>query len=111
MKTWHLCAGGCFFAREDGRVVAGDAQAAEQASQSKSMFLATVSQSCERRCMALSVTWICCKPKITERRRSSGDGNEQLFQPVVKIISDILDFSKIESEQLKIDRVSFHRVK
>ncbi len=111
MKRGHLCAGGCFFAREDGRVVAEMAQAAEQASQSKSMFLATAVMSCERRCMALSVTWICCKQRVTERRRSSGDGNEQLFQPLLKIISDILDFSKIESEQLRSNRVSFHRVK
>ena len=40
------------------------AQAAEQASQSKSMFLATVrSRAANAAVMALSVTWICCKPK------------------------------------------------
>lgn len=60
------------------------AQAAEQASQSKSMFPPPSVMSCERRCMALSVTGSVANQRVTERRRSSGDGNEQLFQPVVE---------------------------
>ncbi len=45
--------------------------------------------------------------RVTERRRSSGDGNEQLFQPVVEKLSAIFSISKIESEQLKIEPREF----
>ncbi|MFP1483893.1 histidine kinase dimerization/phospho-acceptor domain-containing protein [Escherichia coli] len=82
------------------------AQAAEQASQSKSMFLATVSHELRTPLYGivpiLSVVW-----KSYRRCRSAGDGNGKSSSLLLKIISDILDFSKIESEQLKIEPRDF----
>lgn len=43
------------------------AAAAEQASQSKSMFWPPSAMSCARRCTALSATSICCKPRRCRR--------------------------------------------
>ncbi len=61
------------------------AQAAEQASQSKSMFLATVSHELRTPLYGIIGNLDLLQTKrVTERRRSAGDGNEQLFQPVVE---------------------------
>lgn len=43
------------------------ANAAEQASQSKSMFLATVSHELRTRCTGLSVIWICSRPRLCRK--------------------------------------------
>ena len=60
------------------------AAAAEQASQSKSMFPPPSAMSCARRCTALSATSICCKPRRCRRGRSAGQCDEQLFRPAAE---------------------------
>lgn len=82
----------------------GMAQAAEQASQSKSMFLATVSHELRTPLYGiignLDLLQTQALPKGVERLVATMHNSSSLL---LKIISDILDFSKIESEQLKIE--------
>ena len=79
------------------------AQAAEQASQSKSMFLATVSHELRTPLYGiignLDLLQTKALPKGVDRLVTAMNNSSSLL---LKIISDILDFSKIESEQLKI---------
>ncbi len=84
------------------------AQAAEQASQAKSMFLATVSHELRTPLYGIIGNLDLLQTKslpqgveslVTAMNNSSG--------LLLKIISDILDFSKIESEQLKIEPRAF----
>lgn len=80
------------------------AQAAEQASQSKSMFLATVSHELRTPLYGiignLDLLQTRQLPAEIETLVSAMNNSSGLL---LKIISDILDFSKIESEQLKIE--------
>lgn len=80
------------------------AQAAEQASQSKSMFLATVSHELRTPLYGiignLDLLQTKALPKEIDSLVSAMNNSSSLL---LKIISDILDFSKIESEQLKIE--------
>ncbi|WP_312240217.1 two-component system sensor histidine kinase RcsC [Pantoea sp.] len=80
------------------------AQAAEQASQSKSMFLATVSHELRTPLYGiignLDLLQTKALPKGVESLVTAMNNSSSLL---LKIISDILDFSKIESEQLKIE--------
>ena len=80
------------------------AQAAEQASQSKSMFLATVSHELRTPLYGiignLDLLQTKALPKGVDRLVTAMSNSSSLL---LKIISDILDFSKIESEQLKIE--------
>ena len=80
------------------------AQAAEQASQSKSMFLATVSHELRTPLYGIigNLDLLQTKqlPKGVESLVTAMNNSSSLL---LKIISDILDFSKIESEQLKIE--------
>lgn len=80
------------------------AQAAEQASQSKSMFLATVSHELRTPLYGiignLDLLQTKALPKGVDRLVTAMNNSSSLL---LKIISDILDFSKIESEQLKIE--------
>ncbi|BDH45129.1 sensor histidine kinase RcsC [Salmonella enterica subsp. enterica serovar Choleraesuis] len=82
----------------------GMAQAAEQASQSKSMFLATVSHELRTPLYGIigNLDLLQTKelPKGVDRLVTAMHNSSSLL---LKIISDILDFSKIESEQLKIE--------
>lgn len=84
------------------------AQAAEQASQSKSMFLATVSHELRTPLYGiignLDLLQTRELPKGVERLVTAMNNSSNLL---LKIISDILDFSKIESEQLKIEPHEF----
>ncbi|MDY1036115.1 two-component system sensor histidine kinase RcsC [Lelliottia sp. CFBP8978] len=84
------------------------AQAAEQASQSKSMFLATVSHELRTPLYGIigNLDLLQTKelPKGVERLVTAMNNSSSLL---LKIISDILDFSKIESEQLKIEPGEF----
>lgn len=84
------------------------AQAAEQASQSKSMFLATVSHELRTPLYGIigNLDLLQTKelPKGVERLVTAMNNSSSLL---LKIISDILDFSKIESEQLKIEPREF----
>lgn len=84
------------------------AQAAEQASQSKSMFLATVSHELRTPLYGIigNLDLLQTKelPKGVERLVTAMNNSSSLL---LKIISDILDFSKIESEQLKIEPSEF----
>lgn len=84
------------------------AQAAEQASQSKSMFLATVSHELRTPLYGIigNLDLLHTKelPKGVERLVTAMNNSSSLL---LKIISDILDFSKIESEQLKIEPREF----
>ncbi|WJV55108.1 two-component system sensor histidine kinase RcsC [Prodigiosinella aquatilis] len=84
------------------------ANAAEQASQSKSMFLATVSHELRTPLYGIigNLDLIQTKtlPKDANRLVSAMHNSSELL---LKIISDILDFSKIESEQLKIEPCEF----
>lgn len=84
------------------------AQAAEQASQSKSMFLATVSHELRTPLYGiignLDLLQTKALPKGVERLVTAMNNSSSLL---LKIISDILDFSKIESEQLKIEPREF----
>ncbi|MGM3186088.1 two-component system sensor histidine kinase RcsC [Musicola paradisiaca] len=80
------------------------ANAAEQASQSKSMFLATVSHE-----LRTPLYGIIGNLDLLRTKSLSRDANrlveamQNSSSLLLKIISDILDFSKIESEQLKIE--------
>ncbi|RPE00381.1 two-component system sensor histidine kinase RcsC [Candidatus Pantoea deserta] len=80
------------------------AQAAEQASQSKSMFLATVSHELRTPLYGIigNLDLLQTKqlPKGVDSLVTAMNNSSSLL---LKIISDILDFSKIESEQLKIE--------
>lgn len=84
------------------------AQAAEQASQSKSMFLATVSHELRTPLYGiignLDLLQTKALPKGVDRLVTAMNNSSSLL---LKIISDILDFSKIESEQLKIEPREF----
>lgn len=84
------------------------AQAAEQASQSKSMFLATVSHELRTPLYGIigNLDLLQTKelPKGVDRLVTAMNNSSALL---LKIISDILDFSKIESEQLKIEPCEF----
>jgi two-component system capsular synthesis sensor histidine kinase RcsC len=84
------------------------AQAAEQASQSKSMFLATVSHELRTPLYGIigNLDLLQTKelPKGVDRLVTAMNNSSSLL---LKIISDILDFSKIESEQLKIEPSEF----
>ncbi|WP_308822401.1 two-component system sensor histidine kinase RcsC [Sodalis praecaptivus] len=80
------------------------AAAAEQASQAKSMFLATVSHELRTPLYGIIGNLDLLKNKVLP------DGVDRLVMAMsnssallLNIISDILDFSKIESEQLKIE--------
>jgi two-component system capsular synthesis sensor histidine kinase RcsC len=88
------------------------AQAAEQASQSKSMFLATVSHELRTPLYGIigNLDLLQTKelPKGVERLVTAMNNSSSLL---LKIISDILDFSKIESEQLKIEPREFSRAR
>ncbi|CAK9885425.1 MAG: Sensor histidine kinase RcsC [Candidatus Erwinia impunctatus] len=84
------------------------AEAAEQASQSKSMFLATVSHE-----LRTPLYGIIGNLDLLQTRHLA-DGVAPLVHAMssashllLRIISDILDFSKIESEQLNIERQVF----
>ena len=80
------------------------AQAAEQASQSKSMFLATVSHELRTPLYGIigNLDLLQTKqlPKGVDSLVTAMNNSSSLL---LKIISDILDFSKIESEQLQIE--------
>ncbi|MCW2481754.1 two-component system sensor histidine kinase RcsC [Candidatus Symbiopectobacterium sp. NZEC135] len=84
------------------------ANAAEQASQSKSMFLATVSHE-----LRTPLYGIIGNLDLLRTKSLSKDANrlaaamQNSSALLLKIISDILDFSKIESEQLKIEPAIF----
>ncbi len=84
------------------------AQAAEQASQSKSMFLATVSHELRTPLYGiignLDLLQTRALPEGIESLVTAMNNSSTLL---LKIISDILDFSKIESEQLKIELREF----
>ncbi|TCV08796.1 two-component system capsular synthesis sensor histidine kinase RcsC [Samsonia erythrinae] len=84
------------------------ANAAEQASQSKSMFLATVSHELRTPLYGiignLDLLQTKSLPKDANRLVAAMNNSSSLL---LKIISDILDFSKIESEQLKIEPCEF----
>ncbi|MGK6327671.1 two-component system sensor histidine kinase RcsC [Erwinia sp. DT-104] len=84
------------------------AQAAEQASQSKSMFLATVSHELRTPLYGiignLDLLQTRALPKGVESLVTAMNNSSSLL---LKIISDILDFSKIESEQLRIEPREF----
>lgn len=84
------------------------AQAAEQASQSKSMFLATVSHELRTPLYGIigNLDLLQTKelPKGVDRLVTAMNNSSGLL---LKIISDILDFSKIEPEQLKIEPREF----
>lgn len=84
------------------------AQAAEQASQSKSMFLATVSHELRTPLYGiignLDLLQTRSLPKGVESLVTAMNNSSSLL---LKIISDILDFSKIESEQLRIEPRQF----
>lgn len=84
------------------------AQAAEQASQSKSMFLATVSHELRTPLYGiignLDLLQTKALPKGVESLVTAMNNSSSLL---LKIISDILDFSKIESEQLRIEPREF----
>ncbi len=84
------------------------AQAAEQASQSKSMFLATVSHELRTPLYGiignLDLLQTKALPQGVDRLVTAMNNSSSLL---LKIISDILDFSKIESEQLKIEPREF----
>ncbi|WP_407273106.1 two-component system sensor histidine kinase RcsC [Dickeya ananatis] len=84
------------------------ANAAEQASQSKSMFLATVSHE-----LRTPLYGIIGNLDLLQTKSLPSDANrlveamQNSSALLLKIISDILDFSKIESEQLKIEPSEF----
>lgn len=84
------------------------ANAAEQASQSKSMFLATVSHE-----LRTPLYGIIGNLDLLQTKALSKEANRLVTAMhnssalLLKIISDILDFSKIESEQLKIEPIEF----
>ncbi|WP_028085583.1 two-component system sensor histidine kinase RcsC [Dickeya zeae] len=84
------------------------ANAAEQASQSKSMFLATVSHE-----LRTPLYGIIGNLDLLQTKSLPSDANrlveamQNSSSLLLKIISDILDFSKIESEQLKIEPSEF----
>ncbi|MFU9136866.1 two-component system sensor histidine kinase RcsC [Erwinia tasmaniensis] len=84
------------------------AQAAEQASQSKSMFLATVSHELRTPLYGiignLDLLQTRSLPQGVESLVTAMNNSSSLL---LKIISDILDFSKIESEQLRIEPREF----
>ncbi|WP_240629912.1 two-component system sensor histidine kinase RcsC [Brenneria alni] len=84
------------------------ANAAEQASQSKSMFLATVSHELRTPLYGiignLDLLQTKALPRDANRLVAAMNNSSSLL---LKIISDILDFSKIESEQLKIESCEF----
>ena len=84
------------------------AQAAEQASQSKSMFLATVSHELRTPLYGiignLDLLQTKVLPKGVDSLVTAMNNSSSLL---LKIISDILDFSKIESEQLRIEPREF----
>ncbi|MBF7956528.1 two-component system sensor histidine kinase RcsC [Rahnella victoriana] len=84
------------------------ANAAEQASQSKSMFLATVSHELRTPLYGiignLDLLQTQGLPQGVDRLVTAMNNSSALL---LKIISDILDFSKIESEQLKIEPQDF----
>ncbi|MBN3173675.1 two-component system sensor histidine kinase RcsC [Pectobacterium brasiliense] len=84
------------------------ANAAEQASQSKSMFLATVSHELRTPLYGiignLDLLQTKSLPQDANRLVAAMNNSSSLL---LKIISDILDFSKIESEQLKIEACEF----
>jgi two-component system capsular synthesis sensor histidine kinase RcsC len=84
------------------------ANAAEQASQSKSMFLATVSHELRTPLYGiignLDLLQTKALPEGVDRLVTAMNNSSGLL---LKIISDILDFSKIESEQLKIEPREF----
>lgn len=80
------------------------ARAAEQANQSKSMFLATVSHE-----LRTPLYGIIGNLELLKMRELTGEVHNLIVamygssSMLLKIINDILDFSKIESEQLKIE--------
>lgn len=79
------------------------AQAAEQANQSKSMFLATVSHELRTPLYGIIGNLELLQTReLPETVRNLIHGMNNSSNLLLKIINDILDFSKIESEQLKI---------
>ncbi len=79
------------------------AQAAEQANQSKSMFLATVSHELRTPLYGIIGNLELLQTReLPEPVRNLIQGMNNSSSLLLKIINDILDFSKIESEQLKI---------
>ncbi|MEG0278832.1 MAG: two-component system sensor histidine kinase RcsC [Morganella sp. (in: enterobacteria)] len=85
------------------------AQAAEQANQSKSMFLATVSHELRTPLYGIigNLELLQSMAHSQDAQRLLGTMNNS-SSLLLKIISDILDFSKIESKQLKIETREFN---
>ncbi|HDU8566066.1 two-component system sensor histidine kinase RcsC [Morganella morganii] len=85
------------------------AQAAEQANQSKSMFLATVSHELRTPLYGIigNLELLQSMAHSRDAQRLLGTMNNS-SSLLLKIISDILDFSKIESKQLKIEPREFN---
>lgn len=84
------------------------AEAAEQASQAKSMFLATVSHELRTPLYGIIGNLDLLQSRdLPEGVRSLFAGMHNSSGLLLKIINDILDFSKIESEQLKITVARF----
>lgn len=84
------------------------ADAAEQANQSKSMFLATVSHELRTPLYGIIGNLDLLQTRqLPENIYSLIKGMHNSSSLLLKIINDILDFSKIESEQLKISPVQF----
>ncbi|WP_236620697.1 two-component system sensor histidine kinase RcsC [Providencia sneebia] len=85
------------------------ADAAEQANQAKSMFLATVSH--ELRTPLYGIIGnieLLQGTELSEKANRLVNTMDNSSSLLLQIISDILDFSKIESEQLKIENKLFN---
>ena len=84
------------------------ADSAEQANQSKSMFLATVSHELRTPLYGIIGNLDLLQTReLPENIQSLVQGMNNSSGLLLKIINDILDFSKIESEQLKISPISY----
>lgn len=84
------------------------ADSAEQANQSKSMFLATVSHELRTPLYGIIGNLDLLQTReLPDNISSLVQGMNNSSGLLLKIINDILDFSKIESEQLKISPVKF----
>jgi PAS domain S-box-containing protein len=100
-------------AEEALRVYARDLEAAkqraEEATKTKSDFLANISHEIRTPMNAIiGMTELALHTRITREQREYLDAIKGSADALLTVINDLLDFSKIEAQKLRLDRVGFN---